>query len=125
MSIQITIEGADAVDSQLDSLALTVQNPSDGLLEVVNDILLPDLVETSQTVWGVESGDYSSSWEANVIDSDSVEVSNPLEYSAPLEYGWTRGGTTVSSPGVLFPVVDNDLDSLAEALGQWILNQLS
>jgi hypothetical protein len=94
-------------------------------MQAVEDVVLPDVIAASQSVWGVDSGEYSSSWGAAAVSSDTIEISNDTDYAAALEYGWTlKNGTEISSPGVLFPTVQDDADAIAQELEDWILSQL-
>ncbi len=125
MSIEISVDGVDATDAQLDALSDLVNNSADGLLQAVEATALPDVIEASQTVWGVETGEYSSSWQVEPTGSSSVSLFNDTEYAASLEYGWTlKNGTVISSPGVGIPTVDNDVDAIAQELESWIQSQL-
>lgn len=123
MSFEITVDTSGA-DALLDSTTDAVANVADGLLQAVDDVALPDVISVSQSVWGVDTGEYSSSWTAAAIGSDTVEISNDTEYASALEYGWTlKNGSEISSPGVLMPTVNDDLDSIAAELESWLASQ--
>lgn len=125
MSIEITIDGEDSIYSLIDNASNMVENTSDGLMQAVEATALPDVIEASQTVWGIETGDYSSSWNLEVVSSNSVELFNTSDHAGVLEFGWTtRNGTQISSPGVLFPTVQNDVGAIAQELQSWLSSQL-
>jgi hypothetical protein len=122
VSIEVQVNGIDSTLAVLDNASALIQNPADGLMQAVEASALPDVIAESQAVWGVETGEYSSSWQVQQISSSSVSLFNDSDHAAALEYGWTRGGTTISSPGVLYPTVENDVGAITQELESW-LNQ--
>lgn len=91
--------------------------------EAAEQVILPDLIDASMSVWNVRTGNYSSSWSADAYEN-GVTISNDVEYAAPLEYGWTtRNGGFVDSPGVLLPTIQSDIPDFIEALQQWLTSQ--
>jgi hypothetical protein len=117
------VDGADQAIEVLGQLVDRLENPSEGLLPAVEEAVLPDL--EAQGVWQNRTGRYAGSWEADVTGPYTVTVSNPVEYAAPLEYGWaTRAGNFVESPGVLLPTVIARLEDIKAGLAQWLTSLL-
>ena len=124
MSFTITVNGTDLLTAQLQGITQNLANLSDGMLEAAGDTLNPAITEASVTVWGVRTGDYSGGWEMEATGPASITISNPVEYASPLEYGWTtRNGSSVSSPGVVIPAIEDSVDDFAEELAQWLMEQ--
>ena len=126
MSVAISVD-ASRVRFMLDQLKDSVSNVEQGLLEAVDNTVIPDLYANSTTVWNVRTGLYSSSWYSQIAGMGAVKVGNDAGYSAPLEWGWNvRGGAYfITSPGVLYPTVYSNLELIAGELIAWIQRQIA
>lgn len=107
----------------LGQLVGALDNPSEGVLQAVEETVMPEL--EAQGVWQNRTGLYSGSWGAEASSSMTVTISNPVEYSLPLETGWTtRKGNFIESPGVLIPTVIARMEDIKDSFAQWLMSKL-
>lgn len=127
MSATIAINVDDtSVKLMLETLSDRVKNLGPGLLDAVDNIIIPHLFDASTTIWNVRTGLYSSSWYSQIIGPNTVRIGNDARnpkdgyaYSQSLEWGWL----SVESPGVLYPTVYEDITLVASELITWIQDQ--
>ena len=58
----------------------------------------------------VDTGEFKSAWEFNVISNDIIEIYNPLEYASFLEDGWSE-----QAPDGVLQVAIEDLPSILQS----------
>ena len=105
----------------LATLETNLETVGQALFNAANEIILPRAQARSISVWNIRTGRYAASWYTRFLGPATVEVGNDAPYSHALETGWTtRGGTHVSSPGVLFPVLSEGIDDLTGAVEFWL-----
>ena len=78
-------------DDYIESLVDKLESPSQGLLQAVQQTVIPTLQQLSATNWRVRTGLYSGGWLAEITNPTSVTVTDAAPYSAALETGFTAG----------------------------------
>ena len=124
------VTGLDEAISKMGDFGETVE-AGEGLLEVIQDVVMPELENASTREWNVRTGMYATGWEAEQTDPESVHITNLAQnmgyfYGVSLEFGWTtRGGGYVPSEGVAIPVVLETIPMVVEGLADWLKNRLN
>jgi len=121
---EITVEGIPELVLTLENLDDAIDNPVEGLLDIIQRTVLPVVGAKSMATWTPRTFHYATSWYVQALSDRAVEIGNQADYALPLETGWTtRAGTFRDSPGVLYPVIEEEADSIAEMMAGWIASK--
>ena len=121
MSISIEVTGLDTAIANMEDAKSVHDRVGEGLLGVVDEILIPNITDASSIIYNVRTRAYSQGWYSFMSDPLTVTVKNIVTYATPLEYGWTtRDGGFRESEGVAIPTTLGSASAIGEGLATWL-----
>ena len=125
VQIQVDVDDSEFV-SMMGNFEDAMSSIGEGMQQMVTEIVLPDVMTRSATVWNVITGTYSQGWYDVPLSETTIAVVNETPYAAALEEGWTlRNGGFMPSPGVASQTVEERADDIQGALVNWLMGKLT